>query len=286
MNFTKEMQQVLASPEYKADSGTPAAVKAADDAAVKGDGTEMLNTGMIESIPTEEVSTPPPLEASEPPVIDAKKETKVKIGGQEFDSVEAALKYANDLELAVLQQDAFQAGKAEATKTPEAAPIDPYKEAIGKIANGVFEDPEKAIEEIIKVAEQKAEEKIKKHQEDADKRAKQVETTKQLWNTFYDANADLVANHETVQYVLEKNWAQLEKMKPAEALPLLAEKTRALLGSYKEAKLPSKELPSGPAITAGASGNATTTPKPAAKTALDFISQVNKHRKRETAQSV
>lgn len=284
MNFTKEMQQVLSSADYKAEGGTPAVVKAAEDKAAKGDGTEMLNTGMIEQVPVETIVTPEPtqsapVEASQPPVIEAKKEAKVKIGGQEFESIEAALKYANDLELAVLQQDAFQAGKAEATKPAAEPTLDPLKQKIKQIADGIFEDPEKAIEEVLKEATERVTQKIQAEQ-------KQAETTKQLWNTFYDANADLVENHETVQYVLEKNWAVLEKMKAPQALEMLAEKTRSLLGSYKEQRLPSKELPSTPAVTAGASGNATTPPKAAPKTALDFIAQVNKHRKRETAQNI
>jgi hypothetical protein len=281
-DFATQLAQVTSSPEYKSGTAEPVAPAAAEAKPVI-QGAEVLDNVMAK--PSAAVPAEAPV--STPPELTPKPAAKVKIGTQEFDSVEAAMNYANELELAVLQQDAFKAGQEAAKpKEPEAPKPNPDQEMAKKLADKIFENPEEAISEVMKWAEAKANEKI-----EADKKAtKELEahqaTVRQLWETFYDTNQDLVKANEVVQIVLQRDWNTLQHMPAEKALQALAEKTRALLGSYKEQVLPSKELQSKPAITAGASGNATSAVETKPKSALDFISQINKHRKRETAQSV
>jgi hypothetical protein len=61
---------------------------------------------------------------------------------------------------------------------------------------------------------------------------KREESVKKTWEDFYSKNQDLVASKEIVDYVMQKNWQELGYLPIDRSLPLLAEKTRQMLGFY------------------------------------------------------
>lgn len=202
---------------------------------------------------------------------------KVRIGSHEFASVEEAIAYAQDLELSTVQQDAYKQG-LEAAKAKE--PVTPEISIEEEIENELFENPKAALKKykdhILKIGL----EAINAERQKQDAERKQQEVANQTWQTFYEQNADLAEAKRFVQIAWREHQAELAPMSVEKGFKVLAEKTRALLAEARENSRVSKELPSGPAITTSGTGGPTTPPPEKPKTMLDFISQVNKHRKR------
>jgi hypothetical protein len=211
-------------------------------------------------------------EAVQETVQPAPKQGKIKIGSQVFESPEEAIAYAEEMERTLLQKDAFDQGRLAAEPKPLA--VEPEKDEFDDIESELFEKPKSAIQKIYN----KAKEDAKKEMRSED--AKQAEI-KNTWDGFYSSNSDLASQREVVDYVLQKNWNTLGHLPVEKSLKMLAEKTREFLGSTKLATLPTRELQSGPAIVPGASSAATTAPAKKESQALDFITQVNKLRRRE-----
>lgn len=195
----------------------------------------------------------------------------IKIGTEVFENPEDAIAYATELQQTLAQKDAFEMGRQSAMpKEEEVKPIDPF-EAFG---TELFENPSEALKKI----HAKAVADAKKQIEDE---RRQEETKRQTWDSFYSQNADLSQNREIVEYVLQKNWDSLQNMNGDKALKILADKSRAFLGSTRVASLPSRDLPSGPAVTPSATGGAPIATPEKPSEVLDFITQVNKHRRRQ-----
>lgn len=217
-------------------------------------------------------STEPTLANTNPDqTVQPKAKTKIKIGSQEFDDVEKAIEYAQELELAVLQTEAFNAGKTAATQA--ATPEKPLKTIEDEIADKLFDDPKAALLEY--------KEALKKEiRSDITKEANKAANIKQTWNDFYAENADLAGQEEIVSYIMQKNWNEVGHIDLKLGLAKVAEKTRAFLGSTKQQQLPTRELPTKPAVTPMGGSTATTTPAEKPGRALDFVAQLNTMRKK------
>lgn len=268
MGFAQEV--IKARQEKSAPQPAPEAPAA--EAAPETKAEDIFNN--VVEAPKEETPKAAAQEVPPMPNLDPPKETvktKIKIGAQEFDDVEKAIAYAQELELAVLQQDAFNAGKEAAKKPVEAAK--PERTIEDELADQLFEDPKKVLQEYKKHIAEEIKTQIKQEET-------QAQQIKQTWDSFYETNADLSKHSEVVKYIMEKNWNEIGYLPLDKGLSKLAEKTRAFLGSYREQALPNKELPSKAAVTPMGGNPATTTPEEAPKTALDFITQLNKLRKK------
>ena len=115
------------------------------------------------------------------------------------------------------------------------------------------------------------------------KEASRIEAIKkQTWSSFYESNSDLSSQsaQEVVQGILQRDWKELGPMSSEKALPILAERSRAFIRSLKETQLPTTALPSKGVVTTKSGNPATATTPQKKSSPLDFISQVNKHRKR------
>lgn len=211
-----------------------------------------------------EVATPAPNPAA-----------KIRIGSQEFTSYDDAMKYAQDLELTVLQTDAYNQGKEAATPKASEPPVPTIEDTI---QDELFTNPKEALQ------------KYKQHiletvKADIQKEAKRDADVKAVWNDFYSQNADLANHAEVVQYVVQKNWNEIANIPLPKAAAIVAERSRQMLSGYKQAALPSKEMPTKPAVVAGVSGSPSSGPAAKPQTALDFVTQLNKLRKRELNKS-
>lgn len=205
---------------------------------------------------------------------------KIKIGTQEFNSMDEAIAYANDLEQATKEQEAFERGKKAAV--PEPTP-EPEKDELEGIEEELFVDPKKAIKKIVEVTRNNTLKEVKKEKTEEQKAAEQAATVKKTWDDFYSKNTDLSKNQEFVQFVLQKN-PDLLQIETSKALEELAKKTRAYIGSVKESSLPTKELQKEPVISPQG-GNASTATKPqATEKAMDFVTQMRNLRNSKTGQ--
>lgn len=274
MGFAEEVSQAKTTNTFVATE-----VKAAAklDPAVVQDTTP--GTHALDSVVTApEPATVPSVVATPivpPEPAQAVEKAKIRIGTQEFDSAEAAIQYAQDLELAVLQQEAYRQG-AEDLRTKAAAV--PERTIEDEIEQELFENPKKALLTYKQHILEAAKAAIKAE-------AQQETSRRETWQSFYETNNDLADAKEIVDMVWEKNQKELGPMTVAAGLKKLADKSRALLSSYKTTVLPTRDLPGSVAQATSASGAPSTAPAKKAETLVDFISQVNKHRKRSAQQS-
>jgi hypothetical protein len=229
--------------------------------------------------PEADKATPEPPKA--PPITPDGRKVKIKIGGKEFDSEQAAIDYANELELVRLQEESYKQG-IEAAKPKEPAPVKVSE--LKNISEKLFENPEEALEALQTLIDKRTEEKLSaSKQAELDARARELET-KKLWDNFYKSNSDLVGFDEEVNQILQKEWNKLQHMKADAAMGELASYTRNYINSLREKVLPKQVLSSKPAMTAPTSSSTTATSKPATKQRDDFISQIRKHGKRNVVQ--
>lgn len=272
MSFLEEAKQVLSK------KGAPPVPSAEEPTLTSGD--EMLN-----SMPTGTAPLNGDVKVAEPtkpvPASEEKPSAPIKIAGKEFASIDEAIKYAEQLELAQIEEKAFQEGyqKAnEASKPGEPAP----KSYVEEAEEVLFEDPKKAIEILRKGIQDdiwSAYNKMTKEQQAA---AQQQSSREATWSDFYKSNTDLGESREYVDFILQKNWDKLKDMQADKALEQLADMARKGLRINKEAALPSKELQNKPAIMAGAGANATSSSNDATpEKPMDFIAQLAKLRKRK-----
>jgi hypothetical protein len=211
--------------------------------------------------PTPEAPAPAPAQAKPAPI---------RIGTEVFETPEEAIKYATELQLELAKKDAYELGKS-ANQTPKDEA--PTRDEFDDLEDKIFENPKETIKKIIEMAEERAEKRI------TTKQAKQaeIETT---WRNFYSSNQDLADNKDVVDFIMQKNWNEVGTIPVDKALKIIAEKTRSFLSSRKVSTLPTTELPSAPAVTTAPGVPTTQTVNKKEEIAVDFIAQLNKHRKR------
>jgi hypothetical protein len=206
------------------------------------------------------------------PVVEPPKQGKIRIGTEVFETREEAIQYAEELQRTIMQKDAYEQGKLAAQPKQEETAKE--KDFFEELEGEIFENPREAMRKLHAKVSEDTRRQIQQEQ--------QAEQTKrETWNSFYSANSDLATQKEVVDYVLQKNWNEIGHLPGDKGLRILAEKTRAFLGSTKLATLPTRELQSASAVVPHGGSpavNATAKEKPQS---LDFISQVNKHRRRE-----
>lgn len=275
-DFTQEFHKVVKNKEVTPTNDTSPAAPEAPAEKVNHAGTEMFNNVAKPEAPAEPTladATPEGKVPEPPPEV---KEVPIKIGNQVFKSVEEAIAYANDLEMATIQQEAYELGKkAVAEKN---APAEPIKTVEDEIEEELFVDPKKALAKYKEAILKEIKTDIQKEKTAEQKAKEQAELRAKTWNDFYNKNQDLSKNKDLVEFVMNKN-PEILSMNADKALELLASKTRAYIASVRESHLPSKELPSAPVISPAGGNPATTTPAQTTEKAIDFISQLNKLKK-------
>lgn len=240
-------------------------------------GTEQFNLP-AGGAPIDPSAIPAAPEATETPA-KAPEAPKFVLHGKEFTDAQEALSYARE-QVAKAQGIQETLDKVNLAKTPEKT-----EEVISfeqEMETLMFTNPQEAVRRIVDKAKADATKEIKQAYNDE----KQAETNKKQWTSFYKGIAeknpdiaDFIELTETI--VTEKNWASIKDLPLEQAAEILADKTRDLLKIRKNATAKQTELPEGPATIPGATGGApTSTPKATAEKALDFISQIQKHRKR------
>lgn len=217
-----------------------------------------------------DILNPPPPEKTEALAPEAKT-GKIKIGSEVFDTPEEAIAYAQDLNTTLVQKDAFDAGRESAKAKIDNVPV---KNLFDEIEGKLFEKPKEALGQLYSAAKEDAKSEIRAEMAMENQRAK-------TWESFYSNNQDLVENKDLVGFVMEKNWKEVGPMAPEKALKIIAEKTRAMIGSRKETTLPTRELSSSKVQATSATGGSTATVVEKKDSPLDFISQMKNLRSRK-----
>ena len=287
MSFAEEFKKMRsgsagAPKAEEADVSTETTESSEDPDSAYGDAAKTFGAAAKESS-EEETSegTPVAPKKEEPKPEDKGKTVKIRIGGKEFDNEADALKYANDLELVRIQDEAAR-NALEAAK-PKEVKVEPKK--IKLIADKLFENPEEALEDLERLIDEKAEAKVRAADEAKVRSEQQKADAQNLWDKFYSDNQDLSQFNEEVNRVLEKEWSKLQHMNRDEGMAELAKLTRGYIDSLKEKVLPKQVLPSRQTISVGSNNpSATATKTTATKEKDDFISQIKKHGKRDVMQ--
>lgn len=268
-NFADQVKQAVSSPSYKMDN------------------TEQFNQNVVkkvQQVPPEPGAPGIPVDlpmGGQPTPEAPKAPAKVKIGGQEFASIEEATIFAEKM-LAKAE------GKEEALKSLNQKPAEeapPEKTFFDEIEEEIFVNPKAAIEKLYKKAKEDTEKSVfdkydsmtKKQKEEAQREAQWTKTM----DDFYSENKDLSGFKDAVDYVMERNWSKVADLPVKDALKVVSDEARKLLKLQKEASLPKKELSSEPPHTLSSTlSEPGGTPEATKKNALDFITQLNKMRKR------
>lgn len=265
MSFVEEAKQVL--------SKKVAQPQPSEETTKKYEGADMFDlppgsAPLVEDTeaaePAQEMATvEEPTEETQ--VSDEPKKGKIAIAGQEFDTPEEALAYAK----ALFQKEADKQSVDDKENKP-----DEITELFKNLGDELFVNPEKALMQLFEFAVTAAEQKVKTGQ--------QKETAeKELWSGFYRSNPELQESRDLVDYVLHRRWDELKDMSANEALAKVAEETRKLLRMSKQATIPTKELSNKDTKFTSATGQQISAPRQeVSKAALDFVSQVNKYRKK------
>lgn len=195
-----------------------------------------LQDGMVANPPAAQAAAAP----AAPPAAPAAAPKKYILHGKEFDSVEAALAYAEGMTTA--------AASAPAPVQP-GAPMAPTRKKPSEL---LFEDPEQALQ----MLEEQITQKISNH-------SKVQSAHEKAWSDFFDKNSDLKGCEDLVEVVRQKLAPSFKAMTLEQAGEALASETRARLAKIRGSANPGEHMPSKPATVAGASG---ATPPPANNT--------------------
>lgn len=262
MGIAEEIKQ---SQSAEAPAPPAVAVAPAPEVAPEAQTPEQIfNTGL----PGHEAPGQAPAEATP---ADAGKETSIRIGDKVFTNQTEAIEYAQDLERGLTKDNAYNQGFKDAQ--PKTEIEDPMEQLVMKIEDKLFDNPREAIREIVQLAQESTTKQITTQQSEK-------EFQQKTWDGFYASHKDLANNHELVQYVANQILTEHGEVGLDKGLPMIADKTRALLKSYAEANKTETELPSGRSAMAGASGSPVAAVAPAAEKPIDFITQVRTMRNR------
>lgn len=267
-NFASQVRQATQSREYKMGDAFPPITVPAGKKVSPVEALPELPVGGKQDAP------PPPAEA------------KIRIGDKEFATYDEAIRYA---ETSLAKADGIREAAekfARPTEAPPAIPAkDPMDDFFKEVEDQIFVDPAqamrkiyaKAVEDTKKLVFDEYKQTKAKEQEEANRQAAWTKT----WDDFFVDNKDLSEARELVNYVTETNWGKISDKPLKEALKFVADETRRIGRINREAALPQKTLQQAAAIMAPSTGDlALPTAEATPKTAVDFIAQLNKHRRR------
>lgn len=267
--------------EVKASQGPQAPAASAPEA------TPELPTGPLPNHGQAYPGTEPAAPAKAPEA------AKVRIGDKEFSSNEEALIYAREQ---VARSEGLKQGVEDtlkATQKPqdETPVVDPIEVEMAALEELMFTDPKaynrKVLEMTKKAQEQGKADAIAEFQRMTE--AQQAEAIKLANYTaykqgFYQENPDLADFDSIVEGVVMADpvfYNTVKDLPLAEAGQRIAERTRSLLKIKKSAESKVTELPNKGAVFANATGGPGAPSKTVeATSSMDFIAQVNKHRKK------
>jgi hypothetical protein len=198
-----------------------------------------------------------PAEAPAAPAPAAASFTPVYVGARKFESAEELASYTAELE----NQRIVQSAQVQA---PMAPVVDRDKE----LADLMFQDPTTAI----KVLKQEVKQEF-------DRETAAKDNSARAWASFYQQFPDLKGLEDMVDAQTAKMADRIRKLPLEQAMKELGTAVRGRLASIKGTPSGGVPLSSGPAITAGSSGNPGT-PVAVPRQTMSFVEQMASLQKR------
>lgn len=225
------------------------------------DPTDFLN--QVAGKPKEDAIVPPPPKVEE---------AFYKGLGGEMKTPEDLRNYTKGLEELLVNARASQT--APIPTTNHTAPIIPQTGAKERFSELIFNKPDEAFELAVSEAERRTQQKID---------AEQAKSS--FWKTFYDKNPDLQKNRRAVELIFREKEHEVKDVRrfpSSESLEeFLAKETRGFLTETKKGfGAQETTLPSGSAVTLGASGEPVQRTEHAPAAPLNFADQIRKLRKK------
>lgn len=260
---------------------------------------EAVETAEHESLP-EEFSFETPgtahepnadLEDKEPVVASEDEDEGYTIGDKHFKTQKEAFKYAEELRLQQIANDAWKQGveAAQSVQNSNSTAKAQAEEALPeKMPDEYYTNPEKwwaqERQRLSKQAEQIATRARNEALQEVNRQTTHNQTMSKFWNDFPDL-AKTKSTQKLTERILGENFKRLENMKTEDALKIVARLAREELRDLGVTILPQKTLPSTtkPAASPGNAQNVTR-PKPDEKP-LNFIQQMKQTKLRRAALS-
>lgn len=280
MSFAEEFARVTQRNAKPAAASPVAETQPQSDAPPQGDNVEaIMNSGLPDYKQTQADVVPELPVGGKPEPEPAKPTPKFRIAGKEFATQEEAFAYAEKLALDKIQDEAFNAGQKSALTPKEETQV---RTLLDDINDELFVNPKSALEKLQKGIEDLFEKKFNEREDAKRVEQQRKEERDRIYKEFYTENPDIAEFPEIVEFVTQKFWNEVGPMPPKQGLARVAEETRKILKKSKEAMAPQREMQSKPATVAG--GGSGLAPiasiESTVKDPVDFITQVNKHRKR------
>lgn len=281
--FADEVKQVGKSESVPEPQGAEGGEADSSTSSTSGETTDFNN-----SLPVGEAPVTPEGEqakAQQKAQADAQVErpaAKIKIGTKEFESASEALAYAEELEIARIQEEGFKEGYEAGKPKPEEK-SEARKALEEEVEEMLWENPKEALKKLREGIQNEIRTEHRQWVEQQAKAQEQAQRVKALWDSFYTENNDLAESRDVVDYLLEKNKAELGKMEKNKALEKLAELARKQLRITKQAAAPAIVLDSKAAVVAGVSESTPTKLAPTEEENLDFVKQLASLRRRPSA---
>ena len=204
--------------------------------------------------------------------------TKITIGDKHFETQEEAFAYAQELALSKVADEAYREG-VQSTRVQDLGPeVDPAQEFLKKIGDKLFEDPAAALAEYGEFIKQST-------QKDSEAKTARVQSEQAMWDGFFKTNPDVA---EFPDWFKQYTVTQLDKygnLQADKALQEISKNFRGMLKIREDALKPKTELAETSTTVVPASGNPAPSGEKSLAEALDFISAVRKHGKRELKKS-
>lgn len=245
-----------------------------------------LDANFDSGLPTDAKAKAQPETAKAPEVkVEAAKPAPIKIGNEEFQTIEEAVEFAKKLERAAAEDKAYAEGvEAERKKAEVAKAQEPIESIEEKVEKKLFENPKEALKEYKEAILQQIRDEYNKSLRDTQAVQQAEQAKAQAWDTFYKENTDLSAPEvrEIAEKFLLPKWTQEKKLLPTTSQKEFAEMVRKHLKITKESTAPKKELQREPVVMASASGEATqvATAKKDEESSMDFVTAMQRIRAR------
>lgn len=190
------------------------------------------------------------------PVVETKPASEpLYFNGRKFNDLQEVSSYMSEM------QGRMQALESQVAKPEPEEEISPDQI--------IFEDPAKAI----KLIEERVEKRIYSALDSKD-------AEKNAWKQFFEANPDLKGQEDLVKFKAQTMWNSLKNERPDVALGKIATEARQMIQKIRGNPTKETVLPSGPAITAGASGSPAARASVQPNAPMSFAEQMRKFQAR------
>lgn len=215
-----------------------------------------VEPGKMVGGPGDAASPIPAPAVSADPIVETKS-TAIYLGSKKFNNMDELVRYTS-------QAEADRQGAMDELNRIKAS-IAPPASSEPDIEEEFWTSPKKALEKVRQSAKEDAKREVL--QEIASQKSAQ-----ETRDTFYGKNSDLKGHEDLVELYAVRMQKELASVHPDEQLSKIAQAVRAKVASIRGTQVATEELPSGPAVTVGATSGQPT--RVSANNTPSFVDQL------------